>query len=78
MVRYQKRIEYKSYFYGFERNAFPWKYFSAKGFSTKCFQRNAFHEMHEKYDGGKVRNPRLLIFSVGRIARQQLLGVSED
>ena len=36
-VRYQKRNEYKSYFYGFQRNAFPRKRFSTKVFSTKCF-----------------------------------------
>ena len=40
-VRYQRRIEYNSYFYGFQRNAFPQKLISAKGSSTKCFPINA-------------------------------------
>ena len=41
IVRYHRTIEYKSYFYGFQQNAFPKKCFSTKGFSTKCFPRNA-------------------------------------
>ena len=40
-VRYQRIIEYKSYFYGFQRNAFPRKCFSMEGFSKRCFPRNA-------------------------------------
>ena len=46
--------------------------------STKCFQKNVFHEMYGKHDGGKVRKPGLLIIYVGRIARQQLLDISAD
>ena len=71
--RLLEKIEYKSYFYGFQRNAFPRKCFSTKGFST-----NAFHKIQEKHDGEKARKPRLLILSVGRIARQQLLDISAD
>ena len=47
-------------------------------FPRKAFQQNAFHEMQEKHDGEKVRNPRLRILSVGRIAWQQLLDISAD
>ena len=54
------------------------KFFSPKGFSTKCFQQNAFEEMQEKYDEEKSWKPRLIILSVGRIARKQLLDISED
>ena len=54
IVRYQIRIYYKSYFYGFQRNAFARTLFSMKGSSTKCFQQNYFHKMQEKYDGGKL------------------------
>ena len=35
IVRYQRRIEYKSYFYSFQQNVFPQKFFSTRGFSTK-------------------------------------------
>ena len=52
-VRYQRRIEYNSYFYGFQWNAYPQKCSSAEGFSMECFQRNAFHEMQENHDGKK-------------------------
>ena len=75
-VRYQIIIEYKSYFYGFQRNAFPQKRVSTKGFSTKCFPRNAFQEMQENHDGEKERKPRLLILSVRLISRQQILDIS--
>ena len=34
--------------------------------------------MQENNDGEKVRKPRLLVLSVGRIARQQLLDISLD
>ena len=74
-VRYQRRIEYKSYFYGFQRNVFPRKCFSTKGFSKKCFPQNAFHKIQENHDGEKSRKPRLLIPYVGRIAQQQLLDI---
>ena len=77
-VRYQRRIESKSYFYGFQQNTFPRKYFPTKGFSKICFQRNAFHEMQENNDGEKSLKPGLLILSVGRIERQQLLDISAD
>ena len=40
--------------------------FHENDFPRKAFQQNAFHEMQEKYDGVKERNPRLLIISVGR------------
>ena len=66
IVRYHRIIKYKSYFYGFQRNAFPQICFSAKGFSTKCFQQNALHKIQEKHDGEKARKTRLLILSVGR------------
>ena len=33
--RYQRRIEYTSYFCSFQQNMFPQKSFSTKGFSTK-------------------------------------------
>ena len=52
----------------FRENAFP----------RKAFPRNDLHEMQEKYDEEKARNPRLLILSVGRIARQQILDISAD
>ena len=73
IVRYQRIIDYESYFYGFQRNVFPRKCFPRKG-----FQQNAFQEMQEHHDGEKVRNPWLLIISVGHIARQQLLDISAE
>ena len=59
-LRYQIIIEYKSYFYDFQQDTFP---------------RNAFHEIQEKHDGEKSRKPRLLIFSVGHIVRQQIIDI---
>ena len=39
-ICYQRRVEYRSYFYGFQQNSFPHKFFTTKGFSIKCFPRN--------------------------------------
>ena len=72
-VRYQISIEYKSYFYGFQRNAFPPKCFSTKGFSTKCFPRNA-----GKSRWGKSKDASVTHYFCGLIARKQLLDISAD
>ena len=37
-----------------------------------------FHEIQEKHDEEKASKPRLLILSVGRIARQELLDITMD
>ena len=50
----------------FHKNTFP----------LNSFPRNASHEMQEKHDQEKERKPRLLILSVGCIARQKLLDIS--
>ena len=52
----------------FHENAFP----------RKAFQRNAFHEIQEKHNGKKQGNLGYSLFSVGRIARQQLLDISQE
>ena len=52
----------------FHKNTFP----------RKAFQWNDFHEIQENHDGEKARKPRLLILSVGHIAWQHLLDISED
>ena len=44
----------------FHENAFP----------QKVFQHIAFYKMQEKHNGGKESKPRLLLISVGCIARQ--------
>ena len=47
-VLYQRRVEYKSYFYDFQRNIFPRKCCSTKGFYTKIFPWNAGKAQWEK------------------------------
>ena len=37
-----------------------------------------FHEMQEKHDEEKSSKPRLLILSVGRISRKELLDILLD
>ena len=41
--------------------------FHEKDFPQKGFQQNDFHKMQKKHNGEKVRKPRLLIISVGRL-----------
>ena len=56
--------------------AFNGMRFHENAFPQKTLQRNAFHEMQENHDGKKSKKPRLLVISVGRIARQQILDIS--
>ena len=59
-------------------HAFNEMRFHENDFPQKAFPQNDLHKMQEKHDEEKARNPRLLILSVGRIARQQILDISAD
>ena len=52
--------------------------FYENSFPRKAFPQNAFHEMQEKHNGEKIKESKLNILSMGRIARQQLLDISAD
>ena len=55
------------------------KYVSTKIiYHERIFHEMIFHEMQENQDEEKESKPRLLILSVGRIARQELLNISAD